>query len=213
MTTTTHGHETWLSVQDAAAMLGVSPATLRRWSAAGEVEAFTTPGGHRRFALTTLKSLLQQGTGDVARPSALGVSAERMTRVLRRHARAASGALPTLQVAGAVRSDLAALGCRLTAALLAQLDAETPEQATRASREADSAAGEHAVVCARAGVQLTDVVAVFVRFRGLFVGELADAAIRHGLGSAEATSLVTRGGGAVDQALGALVSAWQDAAG
>ena len=44
--------EVWLSVHDASAMLGVSPATLRRWSVAGEIEAFTTPGGHRRFALS-----------------------------------------------------------------------------------------------------------------------------------------------------------------
>lgn len=50
--------ETWLSVHDASLMLGVSSATLRRWSAAGEVEAFTTPGGHRRYALSTLKALL-----------------------------------------------------------------------------------------------------------------------------------------------------------
>ena len=32
--------EIWLTVHDASAMLGVSPATLRRWSVNGEVEAF-----------------------------------------------------------------------------------------------------------------------------------------------------------------------------
>ena len=36
--------EEWLTVQDACALIGVSPATLRRWSAAGDVQAFTTPG-------------------------------------------------------------------------------------------------------------------------------------------------------------------------
>ena len=46
--------EEWLTVQDACALIGVSPATLRRWSAAGDVEAFTTPGGHRRFARSTI---------------------------------------------------------------------------------------------------------------------------------------------------------------
>lgn len=71
-TATARNQETWLSVQEASAMLGVSPATLRRWSANGEVEAFTTPGGHRRFSLSTLKALLQQGTGDVSRPGSLG---------------------------------------------------------------------------------------------------------------------------------------------
>ncbi len=208
--TTAVPQETWLSVQEASAMLGVSPATLRRWSAAGEVEAFTTPGGHRRFSLSTLKALLQQGTGDVSRPSALGESAERMTRVLRRHARAAAGALPEVVLDDAFRADMALLGRRLVDSLLAHLDADTPARAARALREAELAASEHARVGLRGGAQLTEVVAVFVRFRGLFVDELADAAVRHGLTSAEATSLVNRGGAAADRALGALVAAWED---
>lgn len=49
--------EVWLSVHDAAAMLGVSSATLRRWCAHGDIEAFTTPGGHRRYALSAIRAL------------------------------------------------------------------------------------------------------------------------------------------------------------
>lgn len=212
MTTAARPQETWLSVQEASAMLGVSPATLRRWSAAGEVEAFTTPGGHRRFSLSTLTALLQQGTGDVSRPASLGESAERVVRVLRRHARTAASALPVEVLDGDFRADMAVLGRRLIASLLAHLDAETPAGAARALADAEDAAAEHARAGLRAGVQLTEVVAVFVRFRGLFVGELADAAVRHGLTSAEATSLVTRGGAAADRALAALVAAWEEIA-
>ena len=80
--------EVWLSVHEASAMLGVSPATLRRWSAAGEVEAFTTPGGHRRFALSTLQALLPHPSDAPVRLAPLGESPDRMVRVLRRHARA-----------------------------------------------------------------------------------------------------------------------------
>lgn len=47
-----------LSVHEACALLGVSPATLRRWSDAGDVPAFTTPGGHRRFARQDILDLL-----------------------------------------------------------------------------------------------------------------------------------------------------------
>lgn len=205
--------ETWLSVQEASAMLGVSPATLRRWSAAGEVEAFTTPGGHRRFSLSTLTALLQQGTNDVSRPVGLGESSERMIRVLRRHARTAASALPDLIRDEAFSSDMASLGRRLTSSLLAHLDAETPAQASRAIAEAEAIAAEHARVGARVGAQLSEVVAAFVRFRGLFVDELADAALRHGLTSAEATSLVTRGGSAADRVLAAMITTWEEVTG
>ena len=41
----------WLSISQAAEQLGVSPATLRLWTAAGKIQARTTPGGHRRYAV------------------------------------------------------------------------------------------------------------------------------------------------------------------
>ena len=39
----------WLTVSEAAAVLGVGAATVRRWTAAGRLKAFVTPGGHRRY--------------------------------------------------------------------------------------------------------------------------------------------------------------------
>ena len=48
----------WLSVHEASELLGVVPATLRRWSTAGRVSSFTTPGGHRRFSRTEILRLL-----------------------------------------------------------------------------------------------------------------------------------------------------------
>lgn len=41
----------WLSVHDASAKMGVSPATLRVWADEGRIESYRTPGGHRRFRL------------------------------------------------------------------------------------------------------------------------------------------------------------------
>lgn len=51
-------HEEWLTVREACELLGVSPATLRRWSDNGEITTFTTPGGHRRFARSAILGLL-----------------------------------------------------------------------------------------------------------------------------------------------------------
>lgn len=41
----------------AAAELGVSPDTLRRWEAAGKIAVERTPNGHRRYNLAQLRSL------------------------------------------------------------------------------------------------------------------------------------------------------------
>ncbi|MBL8134274.1 MAG: helix-turn-helix domain-containing protein [Anaerolineae bacterium] len=43
-------HDTeWVSLREAAALLGVHPATVRNWADKGEIPARRTPGGHRRF--------------------------------------------------------------------------------------------------------------------------------------------------------------------
>ena len=39
----------WLTPNEAAALLMVSPVTVRAWAARGELAAETTAGGHRRF--------------------------------------------------------------------------------------------------------------------------------------------------------------------
>lgn len=45
-----HGERRWLTIRDACSLLGVDQSTLRRWSDAGKVPVFLTPGGHRRYA-------------------------------------------------------------------------------------------------------------------------------------------------------------------
>ena len=39
----------WLTLRKAADILGVHPATLRRWADNGDIPVLLTPGGHRRF--------------------------------------------------------------------------------------------------------------------------------------------------------------------
>jgi glutamyl-tRNA reductase len=56
--TQTPVREEWLTLSEACALVGVSPATLRRWSDNGDIRSFTTPGGHRRFARSAILDLL-----------------------------------------------------------------------------------------------------------------------------------------------------------
>ena len=203
------GQEVWLSVQEASAMLGVSPATLRRWSAAGEVEAFTTPGGHRRFALSMLRALLPHAEDAPVRLAALGESPERMVRVMRRRAR--SAARESAWVTALSAEDRAVLRDSsrvLTEQLVAHLDATSEGARREALRRAEDAVAQQALLALRRQGCLADLVDVFLRFRASFVRELADAAVRHGLSASEATTLLTRGGEAADRVLAALVASY-----
>jgi excisionase family DNA binding protein len=49
----------WLSLQAASQMLGVHPSTLRQWADSGKIPTVRTPGGHRRFAESDVRALLE----------------------------------------------------------------------------------------------------------------------------------------------------------
>jgi excisionase family DNA binding protein len=44
----------WVSLRQAATMLGVHPATVRNWADKGDLPSRRTPGGHRRFRKSDL---------------------------------------------------------------------------------------------------------------------------------------------------------------
>lgn len=44
----------WVSLRQAADLLGVHPATVRNWADKGDIHSRRTPGGHRRFRKTDL---------------------------------------------------------------------------------------------------------------------------------------------------------------
>ncbi|HLA24175.1 MAG TPA: helix-turn-helix domain-containing protein [bacterium] len=52
-----------LSVHEAAALLNVSKATLRRYTDSGKLACFRTAGGQRRFKLSTVLALFETGAG------------------------------------------------------------------------------------------------------------------------------------------------------
>ncbi len=65
--------EHWLRLGEAAAQLGVSVNTLRRWSDAGTLTCYRSPGGHRRYRRDDVQAFLHSagdGRGTPGLPSA-----------------------------------------------------------------------------------------------------------------------------------------------
>jgi excisionase family DNA binding protein len=49
----------WVSLGEAAGLLGVHPTTLRTWADQGEIPSQRTPGGHRRFQRQVIDQWMQ----------------------------------------------------------------------------------------------------------------------------------------------------------
>lgn len=70
MTATTHqprqnGQEQLLTPGEVAALFRVDPKTVTRWATAGRIGSIRTPGGHRRFRESEVRTLLAELTNNV----------------------------------------------------------------------------------------------------------------------------------------------------
>jgi excisionase family DNA binding protein len=69
----------FLNVGQAASYLGVSPASLRKWSDDGRVPVYRTPGGQRRYSIVDLDAFMEsmrqpsrEGAGPTSTVRAIG---------------------------------------------------------------------------------------------------------------------------------------------
>lgn len=195
----------WLSLGEASRVLGITPATLRRWADHGDVATFVTPGGHRRFPRTVIEALVPQPPS--RRPPLTGATARRVALTYRRAK--PPGRRPAAWLAAlsaAERAEFHRRGHRLIALLLDHLNEEEGHQSTGRLAEAAETAAEHGRRAAAVGSSLSETVEAFVRFRGAFIGELAGIARRRRLDTRQATALLVEAEDAVDQLLVALMN-------
>lgn len=202
----------WVGLSEASRVLGVSPATLRRWSDAGRLRVFTTPGGHRRFSRASLERLLPADRS--RRPSIrdAGLTPSRIARSYRRASRDVTPELPwVLALTDAQRLLFRERGHVLAASLLQYLDATQPGAASHFLTEASASAADYGRVAAALGLSLSQTVEGFLRFRAPFHHELAVAARRRGFDAAETTDLLETAERAMDRLLVATMTGHGDA--
>ena len=205
----------WLSLGPASRMLGVDPDTLRRWADEGRVDAYITPGRHRRFDRQTIERLAATRRAGARPLASLGASPDRLTRAYRRSYAGDDRA----RRVGA--DDSAALeryrqdGRRLIDALVAHLDAGPSDDGARATAEAQATAvvDDLARRMAASGTSLTEAVGLFVAARRPFLNELAGLGRRRALDASRLASLYDDATGLLDRLLLRLIETHKDAAG
>jgi excisionase family DNA binding protein len=201
----------WLTIREASALVGVSVATLRRWCDAGLVHVFTTPGGHRRFARSTVLDLVPPREPETSIADG-GETAIRIIRVYRRIYRASDALPPAIaRIGPRDRNELRQHGRHIVTALVDALGGSEEERATHHARASSSAAACGAMAGA-AGVPLQETLALFVRFRGPFLHELGTACRRHGYGARETAHVLEQASDALDQLLPSVIRGYEGAA-
>tara|TARA_Y100000310_G_scaffold242079_1_gene246239 strand:+ start:2416 stop:2592 length:177 start_codon:yes stop_codon:yes gene_type:complete len=49
-----------INISKAAKILGVSLVTLRQWEKDGKISSFRTPGGHRRYDISSIEKIYKK---------------------------------------------------------------------------------------------------------------------------------------------------------
>ena len=192
-------------MQGACALIGVSPATLRRWSAAGDLQVFTTPGGHRRFARSTILGLLPASHQQRALDP-FSQTPKHPTHL--DHRRVTMACLGVAWLDGLEEHELVPLrayGRQIAHSLLGFIDAKSAPARRTLLKNASEAATEYGRIAARGSAGLRETVEVFLRFRMLFLDELVRMDRYRQLDNDAATYLLVAQTQAIDQLLVALM--------
>lgn len=210
--------ERWLALGPASRLLGVDPDTLRRWSDEGRVDAWTTPGGHRRFDRRAIDRMVADRGRGPARPlTSLGASPERLARIYRRHyaADAAQDRPATTARDDDEREAYRQGGRRLIEALVSYLDSDRSDMGGRDDREAEANAIVDALAArlAAADTSLTEAVSLFVAARQPFLAEIAGLGRRRSLDSARLAALYGDASALLDRLLLRFIGAHQRSTG
>lgn len=70
VTTQAGANERLLTPGEVASLFRVDPKTVTRWASAGRIGSIRTPGGHRRFRESEVRSMLATLTSEATLPPA-----------------------------------------------------------------------------------------------------------------------------------------------
>src|SRR5712692_2363652 len=156
----------WLSLRQAAEMLGMHPATVRLWADRNELPSRRTSGGHRRFRRSDIEARLHQDAERKPRPAAQLLVQSVLGRVRFAFTDGTLNTLPWYShFDDAAREGYRLLGRRVLELLLRVLTDSTSSEELRA--EAVQLGVEYGSITHDSDVPVADAVRAFLYFRSL----------------------------------------------
>jgi len=151
----------WLSLQQAAKVLGIHPATLRAWADRGRIASQRTPGGHRRFSREDLQGWLESQRRHEPEAELLVQNALGRMRMEMGHAQASQAAWLT-HFDEPMRQRYRETGRQLLGLLLRYIS--SPDQRADALAQACEIGQRYAVISRENGLTLADAVRAVLFF-------------------------------------------------
>lgn len=202
-----NGGHNLLTIGQACKLLGVSEATLRNWTDEGKIKAFVTPGGHRRYVESELRSFIAAQSRVFTNKDMLAqMGSEPLHKIQQARERMAEthwyGGLSDES-----KARLRGLGGAVYGLAVEYLtDKKGREETMRSAREVGRQFGEY---LADINVSLTDAIEAFILHRSPLIQVASDIVKREGVlrgQAADAVPLVTQ---ITDEFLLSLVEAYQ----
>lgn len=158
--------EEWLSLREAADMLGMHPATVRLWADRNELPSRRTSGGHRRFRRSDIEARLRQEAEPKPNPAAQLLVQSILGRVRFAFTDGTLDTLPWYQHFDEdARMAYRQLGRRLLDLLLRAVNDHADKEGLL--HEAIQLGTEYGSITRKSGVPVADAVRAFLYFRTL----------------------------------------------
>lgn len=158
--------EEWMSLRQAAEILGMHPATVRMWADRNELPSRRTSGGHRRFRRADLEARLRQEMEPKPNPASQLLIQSVLGRVRFAFTDGTLNTLPWYQhFDDTAREAYRYLGRRVLDLLLRALNDGTHKEELR--REAVQLGSEYGSITCKSHVPVADAVRAFLYFHTL----------------------------------------------
>jgi excisionase family DNA binding protein len=164
--TAAHTRDEWLSLSEAAVILGIHPATVRLWADRNDIPSRRTNGGHRRFRRADIEARMRQDVEHKPRPAAQLLVQSVLGRVRFAFTDGTLSAFPWYtHFNEAAREGYRSLGRRVLELLLRALTDTTSDGELRS--EAVQLGREYGSITRESHVPVADAVRAFLYFRSL----------------------------------------------
>src|SRR5579859_204144 len=179
---TSQSGEEWLSLREAAEILGMHPATVRLWADRNELPSRRTSGGHRRFRRADIEARLRQEADPKPNPAAQLLIQSVLGRVRFAFTDGTLNTLPWYQHFDDVARDAyRQLGRRVLDLMLRALSDVPHTDQAMLRQEAVLLGSEYGSITYKSHVPVADAVRAFLYFRTLLdEGVLQLAEVRGG---------------------------------